>query len=300
MTGRRNTTLIIGLVLGLVVLALAIMLEVGSEGALVLIHPVAILVIFGGTLTAALVARPFTDLIEAVQTTWAAIFRPKDEFAATATELIRLSKMSASDPLLLDEPERSTSSPLIVEALQTLSLGFPKEEVRRHLERRRDDNESSLLSASDLFLWLGRLGPSFGLVGTLLGLIAMLYHNMGSGDMSKVASSMGVALTATLYGVTLSSLVFGPIGEYLLSCAQKSARLDEIVLDGALMLRERRGPVYMLQSLRVSLPRHAVPEFDRAVKAVFADPSESPGEGDSEASESDRDSPAPPRERRSA
>lgn len=271
MAGRQNTTLISGLALGIMVISGAVLLEMGTSGVQILFHPVAILVIFGGIITASLISRPIPDLIEAFKTTWSAIFSPKDEFASTASELIRLAKLSSSDPLLLDEPERGTTNPLITEALQTLSLGFPKEEVRRHLERRRDDNESSLLNASDLFLWLGRLGPSFGLVGTLLGLIAMLYHHMGSGDMSQVASSMGVALTATLYGVSLSSLVFGPLGEYLLACAQKSARLDEIILDGALMLRERRGPVYMLQALRVSLPRHAVAQFDIAVSSVFSD-----------------------------
>jgi chemotaxis protein MotA len=111
-------------------------------------------------------------------------------------------------------------------------------------------------------------------LGTLLGLIALLYFQMASQDMSRIASSMGVALTATLYGVSLSNLIFGPLGEYLHSCAQKSARLDEIVLDGALMLRERRGPVYMLQSLRVSLPRHALTEFDNGVGSVFSANSE--------------------------
>ncbi len=268
---RSNFTLISGLILGFIVLAAAIVIEIGTAGALVLVHPVAIIVVFGGTLTAALIARPMSDLVEACQVTWAAIFRPKDEFAPAAIEIIRLSKASMSNPLVLDDPDKGTSNPLIAEALHTLSMGFPKEEVRRHLERRRDDNESSLISASDLFLWLGRLGPAFGLMGTLLGLIAMLYFHMGSGDMSKVASSMGVALTATLYGVSMANLIFGPLGEYLHACAQKSARLDEIVLDGALMLRERRGPVYILQSLRVSLPRHSLGAFDEGALIALGD-----------------------------
>jgi chemotaxis protein MotA len=271
---QSNMTLISGVLLGLAVLAAAVGIEIGSEAFIVLFHPVAIIVVFGGTLTAALIARPMADLIEAVNVTFSAVFRPKDEFAATAVELIRLSKVSQTNPLMLDDAAKSSGNPLIAEALQTLSMGFPKEEVRRHLERRRDDNESSLIAASDLFLWLGRLGPAFGLLGTLLGLIALLYFQMASQDMSRIASSMGVALTATLYGVSLSNLIFGPLGEYLHSCAQKSARLDEIVLDGALMLRERRGPVYMLQSLRVSLPRHALTEFDNGVGSVFSANSE--------------------------
>jgi chemotaxis protein MotA len=269
---RSNVTLIAGLVMSFAVLMAAISMEIGDESAMVFIHPVAIMVVVGGCVTAALIARPLVDLMEAIRVTWAAIVRPKDEFAATALELIRLSRASVVNPLLLDDPEKATSYPLIGEALQTLSMGFPKDEVRRHLERRRDDNETSLLGASDLFLWLGRLGPAFGLLGTLLGLISLLYYHMDSGDMTRVASSMGVALTATLYGVALSNLVFGPLGEYLHACAQKSAKLDEMVLDGALMLRERRGPLYALQALRVGLPRHALAEFDAGAAAVMGTP----------------------------
>jgi chemotaxis protein MotA len=272
---RSNITLLAGMALGFLVLIVAIGMEIGDQSAIVFVHPVALMVVFGGCLTAALIARPIIDLIEALRVTWAAILRPKDEFAATALELIRLSRASASNPILLDEPDKATSNPLIGEALQTLSMGFPKDEVRRHLERRRDDNETSLLGAADLFLWLGRLGPAFGLLGTLLGLISLLYYHMDSGDMTRVASSMGVALTATLYGVALSNLIFGPLGEYLHSCAQKSAKLDDLVLDGALLLRERRGPIYTLQALRVCLPRHALKEFDTGVASAMSTPSKS-------------------------
>jgi len=60
---------------------------------------------------------------------------------------------------------------------------------------------------------LAKLGPSFGMVGTITGMIKM-FQSMGSENMN-LGSSMSLALLATLYGVAFGAGVAGPIGHYL-------------------------------------------------------------------------------------
>ena len=60
---------------------------------------------------------------------------------------------------------------------------------------------------------LAKLGPSFGMVGTITGMIKM-FQNMGT-DNINLGSSMSLALLATLYGVAFGAGVAGPIGHYL-------------------------------------------------------------------------------------
>ena len=60
---------------------------------------------------------------------------------------------------------------------------------------------------------LAKLGPSFGMVGTITGMI-QLFRNMGSDDLN-IGSAMSLALVATLYGVAFGAGVAGPIGHYL-------------------------------------------------------------------------------------
>jgi len=60
---------------------------------------------------------------------------------------------------------------------------------------------------------LSKLAPSFGMVGTITGMI-QLFRNMNS-DNLNIGSSMSLALLATLYGVTFGAGVAGPIGHYL-------------------------------------------------------------------------------------
>ena len=60
---------------------------------------------------------------------------------------------------------------------------------------------------------LTKLGPSFGMVGTITGMI-QLFRNMSS-DNLNIGAAMSLALLATLYGVAFGAGIAGPIGHYL-------------------------------------------------------------------------------------
>ncbi|MEZ4434549.1 MAG: MotA/TolQ/ExbB proton channel family protein [bacterium] len=62
---------------------------------------------------------------------------------------------------------------------------------------------------------LARLGPSFGMVGTVTGMI-QLFQSMGADDLD-IGAAISLALVATLYGIAFGAGVAGPIGHYLRS-----------------------------------------------------------------------------------
>jgi chemotaxis protein MotA len=55
----------------------------------------------------------------------------------------------------------------------------------------------------------GRLAPSFGMVGTVTGMV-QLFKNMASNS-GNIGGAMAMALLATLYGITLGSAVGSPM-----------------------------------------------------------------------------------------
>lgn len=59
---------------------------------------------------------------------------------------------------------------------------------------------------------LSKLGPSFGMVGTITGMIT-LFKNMG--DNLNIGAAMSLALLATLYGVAFGAGIAGPISHFL-------------------------------------------------------------------------------------
>lgn len=60
---------------------------------------------------------------------------------------------------------------------------------------------------------LSKLGPSFGMVGTITGMV-QLFKNMGTGD-TNIGAAMSLALLATLYGVAFGAGLAGPAGHFL-------------------------------------------------------------------------------------
>ncbi len=60
---------------------------------------------------------------------------------------------------------------------------------------------------------LAKLAPSFGMVGTITGMIR-LFQNLEADDVN-MGSAISLALLATLYGVAFGAGVAGPIGHYL-------------------------------------------------------------------------------------
>ncbi|MBK7755543.1 MAG: MotA/TolQ/ExbB proton channel family protein [Deltaproteobacteria bacterium] len=59
---------------------------------------------------------------------------------------------------------------------------------------------------------LAKLAPSFGMVGTITGMI-QLFKSMG--ETTNLGASLSLALLATLYGVAFGAGVAGPIGHFL-------------------------------------------------------------------------------------
>jgi flagellar motor component MotA len=77
----------------------------------------------------------------------------------------------------------------------------------------RDDASRALHSAGQNWEMMAKLGPSFGMVGTITGMI-QLFKNLGT-ENANVGAAMSLALLATLYGVAFGAGIAGPIGHYL-------------------------------------------------------------------------------------
>jgi chemotaxis protein MotA len=60
---------------------------------------------------------------------------------------------------------------------------------------------------------VSRLAPSFGLLGTITGMIRM-FRQMSADDLN-IGAAMSLALLSTLYGVAIGAGLAGPLGQHL-------------------------------------------------------------------------------------
>jgi len=90
---------------------------------------------------------------------------------------------------------------------------------------------------------LSRLAPSFGMVGTITGMI-QLFRNMGE-DNLDIGSALSLALVSTLYGVAFGAGIAGPFGHFLRGMLEERLGVLERCEDnvGDLVTRSARASV---------------------------------------------------------
>jgi chemotaxis protein MotA len=93
---------------------------------------------------------------------------------------------------------------------------------------------------------LGKMGPAFGMIGTLLGLILML-GNLS--DPNALGPGMAVAMITTLYGAVMANVMCIPFSEKLAYISQQEMLAMEITIRGVLSLRDGDSPRGVEQKL---------------------------------------------------
>lgn len=90
-----------------------------------------------------------------------------------------------------------------------------------------------------IFKSLGDVAPAMGMIGTLVGLVAML-GNMD--DPKSIGPAMAVALLTTLYGAVIANMVALPVAEKLALRKGEEAMNRALILDAVLGIQDGQNP----------------------------------------------------------
>jgi len=98
---------------------------------------------------------------------------------------------------------------------------------------------------------LGDIGPAMGMIGTLIGLVAML-SNMD--DPKSIGPAMAVALLTTLYGAMLANMVAIPFADKLKLRMAEEEMIKSMAIDAVLAIQAGQNPRVIEGMLRTYLP----------------------------------------------
>jgi chemotaxis protein MotA len=91
------------------------------------------------------------------------------------------------------------------------------------------------------------MGPAFGMLGTLIGLVGML-SNLG-GDTSGLGKAMAAALITTLYGSFLANVFAIPTNNKLKSRTADEVQLMNMLLEGVMSIQAGENPKVIMDKL---------------------------------------------------
>jgi chemotaxis protein MotA len=245
-------TTIVGLILGLASMCGVLMLGKTEASLATFIDPPALLMVLGGAAAVTLIGFPSRQL----QSLFAILKKPflsrLADPAEIINELVQLAELARRDGLLaLELQTREIRDPSIGVGIQLAVDGTRPEVIAEIMNTDVQARAARHREAKKIVELVGRCGPAFGMIATLLGLILMLGNLENA---STVGPAMAVALIGTLYGAMLANLVCIPLGEKLSFLSNEEQLARQIVIRGVLAIQAGDNPRVVRQKLEMFLP----------------------------------------------
>ncbi|MEJ2610825.1 MAG: MotA/TolQ/ExbB proton channel family protein [Candidatus Thiodiazotropha sp.] len=131
------------------------------------------------------------------------------------------------------------SEPLLRRGAQLVLDGFPRDQVNLTLQRQIAEERDHLRQPADMLRAMSGYAPAFGMLGTLLGLVQMLF-GLGSGDMASIGAAMGFAMLTTVYGLVLANLMLKPLASKLEQRGRRLITCRVAYLQAVIMLYDKQ------------------------------------------------------------
>lgn len=238
---------LIGMLGGFAIVIFAMVLG-GSLGMFVDV-PSVLIVLVGSTLVC-LMKHPIGQFLGAGKTvakTFMFKMDSPEELIETVTELADAARKGG----LLSLEGKEIPNEFLKKGIGLLIDGHDADVVKSVLMK--DKNMAVERHKSGAGVWgaLGDIGPAMGMIGTLIGLVAML-SNMD--DPKSIGPAMAVALLTTLYGAMLANMVAIPFSDKLKIRAAEEEMIKSMAIDAVLAIQAGQNPRVIEGMLRTYLP----------------------------------------------
>ncbi|MFH2203953.1 MAG: MotA/TolQ/ExbB proton channel family protein [Elusimicrobiota bacterium] len=246
---RIDFMTIIGATVGLGVILFVLIV---SDMVQFLLNPEAIVLIFGGTLGSVLISYPASALRHIPSAVKMMVIPPKrpqpNHLISTFVRLSEKARRQGIDSLGTEL--KSLPHPFMQDCIQMLLDGLDKgtvaERCRRDILATRHRHDQ----ISGVFRSAGTFAPIFGLLGTLIGVVAVL-KNISTP--SLIGRKMAVAMTASFYGIFAANFLFLPISNKLTFYSDEEVLARELIAQGILAMQDGEAPWLIAKKLEAYL-----------------------------------------------
>lgn len=212
------------------------------------------LITFGGSASATVMANQLVATNKLLQVTKKAFNEEKFDVPGLITTLVSFSEKARREGLLaLEDDVNELSDVFLKKGIQLVVDGTDPELVRSIMETEMNNIGARHASGRDWWDTFGTLAPAFGMLGTLIGLIAML-QNLGNGDASAIGQGMATALITTLYGSFGANMIAVPLVKKLTKKSELELAMKQIMIEGTLSIQSGDNPRIVKEKLSSYLP----------------------------------------------
>ena len=165
-------------------------------------------------------------------------------------QLVELADVARKDGLIALESQEVKHT-YLAKGVQLLVDGQRPEVIAKTLDAESDAQSQREKHGVSVWSYLGEVAPAMGMVGTLVGLVALL-NNMESQE--ALTSGMATALLTTLYGAVLANAIALPIANKMRVQSEVEVLLRDIIQDGVGFIQTGGNPRVLADMLASYIP----------------------------------------------
>lgn len=240
----------LGIGLGILAILGGNIMEGGSPMALLLIPPM--LIVFGGTIGAAVAGGTMDDAKNAVKALkYAFTAKPTPPSELVPVVVMLADKARREGLLALEDALADVDDPFLARGVSLAVDGTDPEELREIMEAEVYAKKLADKQSAKFYNDMGGYAPTIGIVGTVMGLVHVL-ENLSQPD--KLGHMIAAAFIATLWGVLSANILWLPIGSRIKRLSDLETGRMEIVIEGVMAVQAGSNPRTVAQRLRSLLP----------------------------------------------
>lgn len=229
-------------ILGLALAVCAVLVGAVLKGAgvMALVSAAAFMIVVMGTIAAILVQTPLPVMRRALGIFPWVMRPPSRDGNFLIAKIVDWSNIARKQGLLGLEPMIDRESdPFVKKALQLVVDGSEPDAISNVMNVELHVREHADITAAKVFEGMGVYSPTLGIIGAVLGLMAVM-QNLA--DPTKLGHGIAAAFTATVYGIGLANLFFLPVSAKLKVIIQRQSQMREMVIDGMLSIAQGENP----------------------------------------------------------
>jgi chemotaxis protein MotA len=246
--------------IGITVLASVLVMVLGLAGSWFTVIAGFMLVV-GGTLLAAMAGHS-VELVWRVLVKLPRFYRSVDLVASRriilntfleVAEWARRGNMRSADGAA-----KRIDDPFLQRGVQMVIDRTPSRELMRTLQWRIGSEQEFDQQEIRVTRAMAAYAPALGMLGTLLGLVQMLF-GLGDKALGEVGVAMGFAMLTTVYGLVAANLILKPLVGKMEQRSRDRIAWMYAELEAVIMLQEKSHPIHIREALETYIEGHQEP-----------------------------------------
>jgi chemotaxis protein MotA len=238
---------VVGLFLGIGIIYYAL-LNTGNDSS-VYMNLVSMIIVFGGSFSVAIITQGLKKTFSIMLLFFKAFSTGKYNNVSIVEELVNISKKVYFGKVSLDSFNQDDAHPFAVDGLRLIHNKIETKKIQKimmtMLQSRQEDHDAKV----EQLEILAKYPPAFGMMGTIIGLVAVLNQMNSADQMTSIGPSMAIALVTTLYGIFLANYIIQPIADNLMARGQVDIKIRVIILEAIILISKNEDPVFTREML---------------------------------------------------